>query len=553
MPWHARPSAASAEVPGGEIGDPYPAFSRSPLPGPWAGTLYRRNSPGYAGTLYFTDPFTQILNGNAYSQWRVRPVSYDLIPSRMEWTRCYTTFEESLHQTDGLSILHSVLLPSGVVGANLARCRVPDGFVFAVDTDGDVVAGIYFMPIAQLTGAPALGNGNQPTVVQKHVFVNQNGCRGGVLVGDTYYFIEPMAGFYPGNEPKYRFSNYDLGSSTYTAGLEMPAGRYYGISYVTATQEIATPRFLVLMANGEGLQQGLYIYDAGLNTITLAVRAPNIFVGYGSGLGLATEASVNFPLVLHQIDSFGFPYGSVTIENANGIATTLTGFAGELLVGTSFASLTCHVIDPDYDYVTWHLEWSDDAGFSWNPATLISGPDYPEAPSQPVPGFEVGFIWDTAEAAPAAEVDLRFVLDTPAWDSAGVFAQIHLVIIPTIVPPVNVLTDKLNAANLEFPLIVEEASAGTVSEAGKEMDLVLVGKGFRVLDEMGDPRVRAVFIKSVKASQVFDYTRFRLVSAGEQDILNLRLVVPTAGTYDIFLLDRDGARIAAFPAGLKVG
>ena len=145
------------------------------------------------------------------------------------------------------------------------------------------------------------------------------------------------------------------------------------------------------------------------------------------------------------------------------------------------------------------------------------------------------------------------MIDTPAWDSAGVTAQVNIVLVPIEIPPTNVLEDKINAASMASPLVVEEASAGSRAEPNKELDLVLVGLGFRVADDFGNPRVQAVLIKSDKATQAFDHTRFTLTASGEQDILNLRMVVPTPGTYDVFLLDREGARIAVFPAGLKVG
>ena len=421
-----------------------------------------------------------------------------------------------------------------------------------MDTDGDVVAGVYFLAIADLTGAPALGDGNQPTVVQKHVFVNQNGCRGGIVVGDVYYFLEPMDGFYPDGGPKFRFSSYDLGSSTYTQGLEMPAGRYYGLSRAPSTQEVGTPVFLVLLDQGESLQRGLYIYDEVLNTVSLQVRTPTGFVGYGVGLALSTEASVNFPLTLYPIESSSFPTGSTTLENSNGTPTTLVSFTGQLVTMSTQVIFSIRIVDPDYNFVTWHADWSDDSGFSWNPATVF-GPDFPESQSLPSPGWAASFQWDSTAAAPAAAVDVRFVIDTPAWDSAGVTAQVNIVLVPIEIPPTNVLEDKINAASMASPLVVEEASAGSRAEPNKELDLVLVGRGFRVADDFGNPRVQAVLIKSDKATQAFDHTRFTLTASGEQDILNLRMVVPTPGTYDVFLLDRVGARIGVFPAGLTGG
>ena len=124
--------------------------------------------------------------------------------------------------------------------------------------------------------------------------------------------------------------------------------------------------------------------------------------------------------------------------------------------------------------------------------------------------------------------------------------------VPT--PPSDpTLLDKISAASLASPLRIHRVSvAGGLALSDVEVDLVISGIGFSVLDVYGNPRVRALLFRNEQASQVFDHHRFQLSTFSGVDYLGLRATFSIPGTYTLYLLDKDGALIASEPGAILV-
>jgi hypothetical protein len=471
----------------------------------------------------------------------------------MDWTRADGGEERTLHRTDGSAILNSVLLPRGVIGATLVRNRVPDGFAFIVSSNQEVATGVYFMVLSQLTGAPALGSGTLPTTTLKRAFTgNPSFGPGAVLVGDTYHYLEPTGGVYPAGSPAVKFSSYDLGSDTFTQGPVMPACTYQGLCRVASTQESGTPLFLIVSGGGEGVAAGIYSYDTTLNTLTLLVKSNFVAADLKAGLFIYTGVVGAFPLRLRTVPSPAEISSIVELENSNGTPSSVTITSHLVQAQPPKVLINFQVTDADYDLVNLHGEFSINGGTSWNPATLEGG-NLTEFQSLP-DGAPFLRFWDSSTDVPVSQTTLfRLVLDAPA-DSVGVTSNVITVgLVQTVPVPRNEIVDKVNSTNLAKPLAIQEASGGTEVPVNREVTLVILGTGLTVKDEFGDPRVRAVALRGTKSLQVFDFSRFTLVSSPEGDVLNLRVTISEAETYSVLLLDKDGSLIAVLPAAFKAG
>lgn len=545
MPWHIKWNEDG--IPrwggGGLISDPAPAFGQGE-------SLYKREAPEYEGTLYFIDPGTGIAGGPIDPWTVVKPLSYSV--GSMEWIRLdETSLEITLHQTDGAVITHSTLLPKRIAPASMYRCTSPEGFVFIVwDTfESTAIPGVYFIALTELTGDPALGDGNQPVTTCLHTLMGTKQFYGSVLVGDVYYFLEHDGGYYPSGNPQLLFSNVNLTSGAYTAGGALPDGLYQGLTYNGTTFYVFSPSY------GDHNLGALFSYDSALNTLTLLVESCISCGTQEGGLIVRTGVVGAYPLTFDLLGYF-MPQPTPQFEESVGqpVSIEVLGETPEGFLGT-FVHL--RIIDPEYDMVSVTVDFSLD-GVTWFPATVYDPVNY--LPSSPT-GADTFWVWDSDTDVPVRPdtADLRVTVVTPA-DSAGLTFTGSFSLESSgeeggapQPPPNPAEEDKINAASLEeTPIAFEEASGGSELRAGQEVDVVLAGKGFTALNEFGDPRVRAVMLQNDVIQQVFDYTRFVLVEGEEQDFLNLkRIVIAAPGVYDVYLLDKDGARIGVIPQAIE--
>ena len=554
MSWHHKPYSTDYISPGGLSSYTAPPFGLG-----FHGALYIRESPDYEGTLFFTDPFTTILNGVTYNSWTCKPLSCG--SGTMEWVRYRSPdWEMSLHQTDGDNITHSVRLPDDVMYPTLYRCESPDGFVMLRTTSFfNDYPGIYFLPIAALTSAPALGDGNLPTMELKQLIVTlediQN-CSGATLVGDIYYFMEPTGSDYPGGEgPAVLFSSYDLGTDTYTEGSEMPALWYRGLTYVSETLESPTSLFITStpFGIGDGLTR-LYSYDPVGNTLSLLLKGQYLFSHTSYyGLSVRTTAVGSFPLTLDIS-----PAQLVLFEDSVGEVSFLS-LSDNSSPDPAPKYVWVQCFDVDYDLISVTADFSTDAGMNWSAAT--TNPAYPltDLPSNPT-GTECSTVnWrsDLDVITRPADALFRLTLTAPD-DSVGLTFQIAYSFegegpTPPPTPPADpTAEDKISAASLESPLEIAEALCSSGVTVGSEATLVLSGSGLLVKDSYGDTRISAVMLKSAKVTQVFDSSRFIISLSDGVEYLNIKATLSVPGVYDVYLLDRDGSRIALFPAAIEV-
>ena len=560
MPWHFIPNNIDVFFPGGDPTAGNPPFGNE------LGELYTRSALGVP-SLFFTDPGSQVVGGPdtpGFGISYVRPVAAG---ATMEWVRgTIGELRVTLHQTDGVSITHSVLLPRGTTPGSVYRNAVPDEFVFIVTTAEDVTPGVYTMAATELTGAPALGDGLLPTVTLRQAFSGQASV-GTVLVGDEYFFLEHNGLYHPSGQPQWLFSKYDVGSGVYTVGLfVMPDECYQGLNYILDTAEIATPVFLVFCP--ESVNDGfgtLYVYDDGLNTLTVLVRTQIGIFAYAQGELLTLHGNVG---ALDRKQILFSPFGGAQPFAVNNAGTPTSAAVTDVTPAGYLTSthLLLSLTDVDWDLVDLVTEYSTTGiGGPWLTAILLSSQET-DLQADPTGSNPYFLDWDSVTDVPLrpATVHVRVRLTAPT-DSVGVTSTPLEIMLPDLgggggaPPPPDDPSDedRINAANLEDPLETSEVLSDTGVEVGKEVDIVLKGKGFTAEDDFGDPRVRAVLLKnsSTGATQVFDFSRFRLgtLEDGETDILNLRVTIQNPGTYDVYLLDKDGTRIARFLGAVEVG